>query len=389
MSTVHGGSHLLQKYATARETRSSTLQGSLPGSTPLTNHTLLIDDNFNKKDDKKVPQAHAPVSSSTASKVPGGSEGDDSDTSAEGIEEDGDDDEDDHEPEAFAPSDLAVNLDGIQTGRTSVRPERRTLGNSKKRCLSGSSDEGDRTRRPAKVKKYDQDNIDVIITSDDEDYNAVDLISDSDEGEPTLEKMEEKMIIDSEEEHVDTFISHGIPPSPRSTSSEDWQGFELSDTVFLDDIPFFDEQLGRGDPDALGNTIDLYSDAPLSRYPLSPSPPPARHVRFADNVSRNFSSTSSPTSPADRDTFSDLFMQQDSLDPSLRLLIENDLADDNHSLTDGEGSHRDLDDNEDFELEKHGLEDYGSGDGGSSSGYESGFALMCSIMTMLIEYVVS
>ncbi|MCJ1476035.1 hypothetical protein MMC13_004700 [Lambiella insularis] len=374
MSKQHGGSHSLHKYATARGARSSsslTQQDISHSNKILMNLTPSVGDSPNKQHDHNLPRTHALADDNSSFKTSGDNEGGESDASAEDTEEDGDDDDDNDEPEAFAPSELLVKFESFQTGRTLTGPETRILGIDKKRRLSGSSDEGDRFRRPAKARRYNHSYIDSNTITDDEDYNAVDLISDSDEGDPTLEKMEEKMIIDSEEENADTFVSQGVPPRPRSTSSEDWQGFQLPETLLLDEIPFFQEQLERTDPDAVAGAFSLCDSAPPLRYPLSPSPPAARRVRFVEEVSRGADRTSSSTPSVDRQIFPDLFMQQDSLDPSFRSLLESDNIDENHSVTDGEGSHWDLDDNEDFELEKHGLDDYGSSDGGSSSGYES------------------
>ncbi|MCJ1282584.1 hypothetical protein MMC26_001909 [Xylographa opegraphella] len=292
---------------------------------------------------------------------------DGSDDSAGALDEDGDNEEDDDKAEAFAPSGMTANHHSLQTGRTYAEPKTRSSGDTSKRRWSSSCDEDEQIGKSAKIAKLDY--TASTANSEDEDYNGVDLISDSDEEEPILEKMEERMIIDSEEENVG-FVARSFPTSPPSTTSEDWQGFGFGDDSFLSDIPFFDEQIGRTESDALTNAFDLYHDSTPSRTLMSPDLPPTRRVRFADDISHSSDSRTS-TATVDNSIFPDLFMNQDSLDPTFRQLIENDNEDENHSLTDGEGSYWDLEDNEDFELEKHGLENNSSSNGGSSSGYET------------------
>ena len=318
---------------------------------------------------KSFTSGSATKAASSAVVVDNGEDGSDDSTGA--LDEDGDNEEDDDEAEAFAPSGMTTNTQGLQTGRTYAEPKNRPSGNGNKRRWSTSGDEEEQIGKSVKIAKLTLDYTASTANSEDEDYNGVDLISDSDEEEPTLEKIEERMIIDSEEENVGGFVSRNFPTSPPSTTSEDWQGLEFGDDSFLSDIPFFDEQIGRTDSDALTNALNLYHDSTPSRTLLSPDLPPTRRVRFADDISHSSDSRTS-WATADNGIFPDLFMNQDSLDPTFRQLIENDNEDENHSLTDGEGSYWELGDNEDFELEKHGLEDNSSSNGGSSSGYESG-----------------
>ncbi|MCJ1392684.1 hypothetical protein MMC18_005555 [Xylographa bjoerkii] len=363
----------LQKYATVRETRSSAIiaRKRNPGSDRSFMHDTLLDNpkvsTLHSSTISFTSRSGAKIASNTTSQDDGENGSDDS---AGALDEDGDNEEDDDEAEVFAPSGMTTNTHGLQTGRTHTEPKIRFLGNSNKRRWSTSCDEEEQIGKSAKIPKLTQDYTASATHSEDEDYNGVDLISDSDEEEPTLEKMEERMIIDSEEENDGGFVSRNFPTSPPSTTSEDWQGFGFGDDSFLSDMPFFDEQIGRTDCDALANALDLYHDSTPSRILPSPDLPPTRRVRFVDDISHSSDSkTSSAT--VDNSIFPDLFMNQDSLDPMFRQLIENDDEDENHSLTDGEGSYWDLDDNEDFELEKHGLEDNSSSNDGSSSGYET------------------
>ncbi|MCJ1396930.1 hypothetical protein MMC11_000122 [Xylographa trunciseda] len=363
----------LQKYATARETRSSAIVSRKrnPGSDRSFIHDTLLDnpkvETLHSNTKSFASDSVTKTGSSTTSQDDGT---DDSDHSAGALDEDGDNEEDDDETEAFAPSGMTTNNHGRQTGRRHAEPTTRHLSKSNKRRWSTSGDEEEQIGRSGKVPRLAQDHTTSTAQSEDEDYNGVDLISDSDEGEPTLEKMEERMIIDSEEENGGGVVSRNFPTSPPSTTSEDWRGIGFGDDSFLSDIPFFDEQIGRTDSDALANALDLYRESTPSQILPSPELAPTRRVRFADDVSHSSDSRTS-LATVDNSIFPDLFMNQDSLDPTFRQLIENDDEDENHSITDGEGSYWDLDDNEDFELERHGLGDDSSSNGGSSSGYET------------------
>ena len=374
----------LRKYGPARETRSSVI--SARKSSPERQRSLIpgalsANSKVNTVHNNTKPFTTGLVAK-TASNFTLVDDGEDGcDDSAGALDEEGDNEEDDDEAEVFAPSGMISNTHGLQTGRTYGEPQAQSRGGSNKRRWSTSGEEEEQTGKSAKIAKLALDYAASTANSEDEDYNGVDLISDSDEEEPTLEKMEERMIIDSEEENVGGFVSRTFPTSPPSTTSEDWQGLGFGDDSFLSDIPFFDEQIGRTDSDALANALDLYHDSTPSRSLLSPDLPTTRRVRFADDISHSSNSrTSSAT--VENSIFPDLFMNQDSLDPMFRQLIENDNEDENHSITDGEGSYWDFDDNEDFELEKHGLEDNSSSNGGSSSGYESGCIFECDIFNI-------
>ena len=207
----------------------------------------------------------------------------------------------------------------------------------------------------------------------------MDLISDSDEEEPTLEKFEEQMIIESEEDVEDYgpgFMTGG-PPSNLFTG---WQDSAIAEGLNLSDVAFFDGQIDHTDSQAFANAIDVCSEISLGSHHFSPSPPPARRVRFADDVLRGSDGMLSPASSANNDIFPDLFMPQDTLDPTFRLLIEKDDCDDFQTITDGEDSFWDFEHNDDYNLEKAGLQD-SSSECGNSSGYESGCHAYGAIVT--------
>ena len=360
---------MFRSCAAARETRSSSFVSLISGhkSDQVSPSNMTLGSiTVSTQTNTSPSSTHNLSNNITPTMTSGTGEGSESDSNA-GTEEDEDDpEEDDDEPKEIAPSDSAVDDEKNQTGRSNLVSTLRVVGVSKKRTWSTSSDEEEMTGKHTKVAKFIDFDPELSNQSDDEVYNAVDLISDSDEEEPDLEQMEEKMIIDSEEEHVGGLVPRVHPTSPPSTSTEDWQGFDLVDDTFFSDVPFFDEEIRRTD------LIDLYHDATPIHSRDSPSPQTIRRVRFADDVSHSSTSRTASLASVDNDIFPDLFMHQDSLDPSFRRLIENDFDEEAQSLTDGEGSYWDLEDNEDFELEKHGLKDDSTSNGGSSSGYESG-----------------
>lgn len=284
----------------------------------------------------------------------------------------GDDEEhnngDDDDADALAPSGRSLGRNGRRAGLIDC------VSAGMKRRRSPNSSEGEQLSRkvvrPIKRAAPLGGAKNLLGDSDDEEYNAVDFISDSDEEEPSVEQLEEKMIIDSEEANETDEKTPG-PSAPSSVSSVEWEGFDLDDGIFLADIPFFDDEIGRTEPNVLGSEIDIHGvDALHTGEPL-PSPTP-RRVRFADAEQHQSSSSSTRASDAEDDAFPDLFLQQDSLDPYFRLLIENDNdAADGISVSDGEGSCWDFDEHENFELEKHGLDESSGSSCGSSSGYES------------------
>lgn len=316
-----------------------------------------------------------------------GANTDDDDDSAEAeIEEDG------KEPIAVAPPDNPSIPKDSRAGLSKDQARTRSATAWKKDKLTGSegakmdtsSGERSKPRRTpaadAKRRGIKRISRGIAENSDEDDYDAVDLISNSEEEEPEVEELEEKMIIDSEEENEAIMHSPELSMGPPSISSGGWEGFDLDDGVFLSDVPFFDEQISRDDPN-LFNEVAIYNAATSldgfdsqSIEPEATTTATPRRVRFEEEVRRYSDSTSTDGSDDEENGFPDLFMQQDSLDPGFRLMIENDNdEDDGHSLTDGENSYWDLKDQEELELGRHGLNgENNSSSCGSSSGYESG-----------------
>ncbi|KAH0543467.1 hypothetical protein FGG08_002232 [Glutinoglossum americanum] len=215
----------------------------------------------------------------------------------------------------------------------------------------------------------------VVGSSDDESYKGVDLISDSEEGEPDVEKAEARVIIDSEEE-TDCLSRTGLSINRSGTALSgrvsDWGDFDVDDGLLLDDIPLFNQQYTH-----LDHSLSL--DAPTcngvySSVSVSERSSGSRHVRFEDDAPVT-DSTGSNTSDEDDEAFPDLFLDQDRLDPAFLRMIENDHdGDDNFGFGGSEdGSYWDFRGSDDFGQEVDGGDESSDIDSsmGSSSGYES------------------
>ena len=197
-------------------------------------------------------------------------------SNADGAEPDDESDEDE-KSDAFAPSDRAIEEHADQAGHVNgVVPHH----------------ESKFDRKPSNTSTAFQDKTEVVkaITtvgdSDDDVYNRVDLISDSEEDEPKVEHMEERNIIESEE-------TDGLNNLPANFEASDgWEGLDLDDGLF-EEYPFFDEQYGRTDSNILDGESELFQSANIAdEAPLpSPSSSSPRRVRFKELVSQSSNDT--------------------------------------------------------------------------------------------------
>jgi hypothetical protein len=157
--------------------------------------------------------------------------------------------------------------------------------------------------------------------TDDDDYGAVDDISESDEGDDELERLEEEMIIASYagmDPEDDFPMLSGANPSH-------WNSFGIGDQLFLAHESFFDD-LADGPIDDDDALLPSNFDSEQTETP--------RRVHFADEV--DDTSTDINSSDAESNQFSDTFLQQDRLAPSLLNRIEQDSADEDQSLSENE-----------------------------------------------------
>ncbi len=198
------------------------------------------------------------------------------DAEAEGLEED------DGDSDGMAPSGCTIDQDGKQAGPIIEKSIISLIGTDKSRKRRLDSPDV-YTNRHKTLKRTREAGV-ADEKSDDEDYAGVDLISDGEEGEPSVEQEEENMIIDSEEENDFAGGSMFVPAPASDTSDDGWGGSELVDGFILSDIQYFDEQIGRTDPSELANEAEIFNAASFfDDLPFSvPTIPEPRRVRFAE-----------------------------------------------------------------------------------------------------------
>lgn len=147
--------------------------------------------------------------------------------------------------------------------------------------------------------------------SSDDVYAAVDYISDGDDDEDhDVEKLEELLIVESEDENDFNGILTASTVSV--ANSHDWAGPNVfDDHMLLSAASFFDEEQLYTAMEAFGET-DLASETAVET-------PVPRRVHFEED-----SDSSSDSDSHTEDEIPSDFLQQDSLDPQLRRMIEND-----------------------------------------------------------------
>ena len=220
---------------------------------------------------RNLPQpglpVHAPAGSATPStKQKGGagstrsssSDDEEANVSDAAATEADEDEGEDKDGDALAPSGRAMDGHGDQAGLTGIK-----------------------------------DANDEECESDDEAYNGVNLISDSEEEDSDLMKKEERNIIESEANDI-----HNIPatvPTSATEASDEWPGFDLDYGLFSTDISHFDEQYGRSEPSILEGEMEIFRSASVFEdFDPMPSFPPSsalRRVRFEEPVSHRSDSS--------------------------------------------------------------------------------------------------
>jgi len=216
---------------------------------------------------KNQQQAHAPNEGTSSSLAGGEAEGTSGDPDTTASDEADEEEHDGAIAAAFAPSGKAVTEDGDQAG---LHDGDEDLGVDVEDIDTGR---GRSLRRKGDKAEYPE--------SDDDDYNAVDMISDSDEGDPSVEKLEERAIIQSVEADDDTALP-SILKSTADGADQRWGGFDLDDGLFMADIPYFDEQIGRTDASVLASDAQLFNSASVFEgfSPPRLQLPSPRRVRF-------------------------------------------------------------------------------------------------------------
>ncbi|KAH8652636.1 hypothetical protein BGZ60DRAFT_181815 [Tricladium varicosporioides] len=148
--------------------------------------------------------------------------------------------------------------------------------------------------------------------SSDDDYDGVDLISDSEEDEPDVEGVEEQAIIESEEDEDE---DNDTPRPTREFEYQDnWEGFGTSSVDGTIDETFFDEHMAR--MHAEEDTETAPRKFSTSSSSLTADTPRRVHFDLSDSDDLD--------SDQEDPVFPDIFLDQNSLDPKFRRIIEND-----------------------------------------------------------------
>ncbi|KAI9704271.1 MAG: hypothetical protein M1836_007132 [Candelina mexicana] len=192
----------------------------------------------------------------------------------------------------------------VRDGQAIGRRQRRRAKSIRDHINAEDLDDGKRVGPTDAHGKAEQLREDNTVLSEDDEYGGVDLISDSDPDDPNLdanvERLEEQNIIGENEEEA--FFA-GLPRL--TTTGSEWDDHLLTDGLFLNDVPFFAEQIGRGE-EILDEEVELFRAA-FNR----PSPSEAsssRRVRWQDEIR----SASTSTVNSDEDSaFPDLFVEQE------------------------------------------------------------------------------
>lgn len=214
----------------------------------------------------------------------------DGDGDGEGANGSDDDADDEGEPSAVrAPSYDHRPEKAHKTGRKSTKKMKMFNGED-----YGAQDRGD---------ENDSDG------SLDDIYAAVDDITDDDNEDQDVEKLEELMIVESEDENR----VGGMMSASGVGNANQWASTGVfDDHMLLTGASFFDEEQLYGAMDTFGEPGELASEA-------APETPVPRHVHF-----ENEADSSSDSDSHTEDEIPSDFLHQDSLDPQLRRMIEND-----------------------------------------------------------------
>lgn len=223
-------------------------------------------------------------------------------------------------------------------------------------------------RRSKKMKMFD----DVFEKSGDEndsdgslddDYTGVDYITDDDNEEQNVEKLEELLIVESEDEQR----FGGVIAASDAGNTGEWADTDgFNDHMLLAGASFFDDEQLYGAMDAFGET-GFASEAAVET-------PVPRHVHFEQDRD----SSSDSDSHTDDEIPSD-FLHQDSLDPQLRRMIENDneMNRQNRRQSDETFGDADYGHSNIYHAESDALSDGGSG-------YESMLFGICPLQTCML-----
>ncbi|OQE16063.1 hypothetical protein PENFLA_c029G05016 [Penicillium flavigenum] len=273
-------------YSSKRAPKSTAKNAHPRPSTPEANIMRNLDMSLKGNQSRKSANVQSSdrkrrASSSSVSSVSSVSSLGDLSDEADDSEEDADDEQ---EPAVRAPS-YGRRRDTKAGRQLAVNKRRRVLDDDS----SDSSDGNDAN---------DSDD------SSDDVYAGVDYITDAEDEDQDVEKMEEMMIVESEKTH------RPLPSAGFAGDDDQWAINSFDDHMFLPAASFFDEE-------HLYSAMDTFGEPQVTSE--AAETPVARRVHFEERSD----SSSDSDSHSDDDIPGD-FLQQDSLDPQLRRMIEND-----------------------------------------------------------------
>lgn len=176
-----------------------------------------------------------------------------------------DEDDEDEDGDALAPSGRTIEAYGDQAGHTNRRGDSHVSVISKNR--SGLESYNQATQ-PIRSSKRNNESHDGESESDDEVYNAVDNISNSDDS-----------------------TGKDIVAKAPSVIHDTWDGVDFQDDFLSSDLEFYNQPMGRTEPIMLETELEVFpSDNVCEDFePMPPRPqslpPPKRRVRFKEPVS--------------------------------------------------------------------------------------------------------
>ena len=256
-----------------------------------------------KKNNKRRAPPSISSDDSSSEDMNSGNEDDDD----EDGEDSSEDDDEDSTPAAFAPSYGGKKRLGHKTGRTggvSLLQDRKLKGEQD--AAAADDDVNEDAISVSSVSSVSPGDIDDSDDSD--DYQGVDEVSDGEDEELMLEKIEEEIILESENERSTLSRLAGSV-----SGGDEWTGLDdLEHRPFYSAGSFFDDEHLLLQSGGHSDAVDAGMTSEAAETPVQ------RRVHFETDDSSDSDKSS------DEDELFPDFLHQDQLDPDLRRMIETD-----------------------------------------------------------------
>ncbi|KAF3891725.1 hypothetical protein GTR04_4839 [Trichophyton interdigitale] len=257
-----------------------------------------------KKNNKRRAPPSISSDDSSSEDMNSGNEEDDDEDGGDSSE----DDDEDSTPAAFAPSYGGKKRLGHKTGRTggiSLLQDRKLKG-EQDAAAAADDDVNEDVISVSSVSSVSPGDIDDSDDSD--DYQGVDEVSDGEDEELMLEKIEEEIILESENERSTLSRLAGSV-----SGGDEWTGLDdLEHRPFYSAGSFFDDEHLLLQSGGHSDAVDAGMTSEAAETPIQ------RRVHFETDDSSDSGKSS------DEDELFPDFLHQDQLDPDLRRMIETD-----------------------------------------------------------------